>query len=211
MSFFSAASVILIGRNTAKILTETFEERDLVAQAAAGDQGAFTTLVKEYRRYVYGIAYRVIMDADAALDVTQNVFIKLAKSIKQYKGSGPFKAWLATIATREAISYTRGKVRRESPTEPEDLDRLAETQGTGNIPDARETLDSQRRLERIETAVAELPAQQRAILALNLNEDLGPKEISERLGISARQVRSQLHRAIARVKEKMSRNERKDK
>ena len=188
-------------------MREFLEDADLVATAADGNQEAFTSLVKAYRGYIYALAYRVVLNVDDALDVTQNVFLKLAHKIGQFNGKGSFRAWLAVVTTREAIDYGRRSFHRELATEPEDLALLAEKRGSQSIANPREHLEAHQRLEQVEAAMTSLSRQQRAILALRLREDMGPKEISKNLGISARQVRVQLHRAIAKVRKKVMRNE----
>ena len=185
----------------------TPEDEQLAAAAAGGDEEAFTCLAGRYRRYVYAIAYRVVLDEEDALDVTQEVLLKLARRIGQFEGRGTFRAWLAAIATREALNHRRRPDRREVATDPEKLACLEGESLAGRLPSPREALERRERLERVGRAMGRLTPQQRAIFALRLGEQMTPGEIAERLGIPGAQVRSQLSRALATLRRVLGREE----
>jgi len=185
------------------------EDRSLAAAAANGDQAAFTTLVERYRGYVYTIAYRIALNEDDALDVAQTVFLRLVERIGDFTGRGSFRGWIATIAAREAISHCRRSQRREQPTDPDTLERLREGNSHGGggancavvAPTQRQAILHNERRARVEAAMARLPPQQRAIFALRFQENMASAEIAERLDLPATQVRAQLCRAVARLRE----------
>ncbi|HQO37160.1 MAG TPA: RNA polymerase sigma factor [bacterium] len=172
------------------------EDNRLAAAAAKGDREAFATLVLRYRTYVYRLAYKIALHEEDALDITQNVFLRLLERIGTFDGTGNFRAWLGTITARLAIDFLRSRNRRPSTVEMESA-----PVPVSEDANPRELCDREMRKERITRVMAELSPQQRAVIALRLHEDLGPKEIGEHLGIPARQVRVQLVRAIARIRE----------
>lgn len=176
------------------------DDHRLAADAAHGDEEALTALVERYRSYVYTIAYRIASDEDDALDIAQNVFLRLYERIGQFSGRGRFRAWLAAIASREALSFLRRAGRRETPVAPEVLEVLADERQSNNPRNPRQMAETAQRKELVESVVARLSPQQRAIFALRVGEDMPPKEIAERLGIPGRQVYTQLHRTIARIR-----------
>ena len=176
------------------------DDKTLAASAAGGDQESFTILVTRYRAFVYTIAYRILLDEDDALDVTQNVLMRLVEKIGDFKGRGSFRGWLATIAVREAYNHLRRLKKHETAVEPEELEYLAHVNSRANPAHPGDALDAAYRKKLIEATMKSLPGQQRAILALRLKEDMGPKDIATVLDIPAQQVRSQLHRAIARIR-----------
>lgn len=180
------------------------EDNRLAAAAANGDQEALTILVKRYRPYVYRTAYKITLHEDDALDITQNVFVRLVEKIHHFDGRGSFRAWLATIASREAINRLRSASRRETLTEPHILAELPDERQAREGNDPRDALETVQRKRLVEGAMTQLSPQQRAIIALRLAEDMGPKEIAERLGLPAHQVRSQLHRAIAKIRQTLA-------
>ena len=177
------------------------EDNRLAAAAAGGDDEAFTRLVERYRSYIYTIAFKMTLHEDDALDVTQNVFMRLVEKIGSFRGRGTFRAWLATITVREASGFLRRPSRREASTNPQVLACLSDKDQENKPPDQREALDASQRRQLVEAAMAHLSPQQRAIFALRFKEDMGPKEIARRLGLPAGQVRSQLHWAIAKIRQ----------
>jgi len=177
------------------------EDTQLARSAAEGDQDAFAVLVGRYRRLVYAIAYKIVLDEQDALDVAQSVFLRLAEKIGNFRGEGTFRGWVSAITARMAIDHLRRKGRRrEVPGDPEMVERIPApaSPGSGN---PRTVLDRKMRMEVVERAVRDLAPQQRAVFVLRFREGMMPKEIGERLGIPGRQVRSQLHRALAKIRE----------
>ncbi len=185
----------------------TVEDGALAAAAAAGDERAFATLVERYRGYIHAIAWRIVLDEEEALDIAQETLIKLSRSIGQWQGRGSFRAWLGAIASRTALDQRRRPGRRERPTDPQSFPepgagRMVAMAATVRSP--VELLVAEERREQVTAAMGRLTPQQRAIFQLRLGEEMLPGEIAERLGIPARQVRSQLSRAIARLREELA-------
>jgi RNA polymerase sigma-70 factor (ECF subfamily) len=185
---------------------ELLEDASLAAAAAGGDGGALATLAERYRRYIYVIAYKIVLNEEDALDITQNVLMRLVQKIGSYRGAGAFRSWLGAIAAREALDHRRGG-RRETALDPAVLETLTDGRMSSRERNPRELLETARRLSLVEEALAGVSAQQRAIFVLRLREDLKPREIAVELGIPAQQVRSQLCRALAKVKEAVKERE----
>lgn len=177
------------------------EDTTLAARAAKGDGEALTALVERYRRYVYTIAFKIALNEEDALDIAQNTFVRLVEKIGDFRGEGEFRSWLAAIAAREAINHLRRPSRREEAMSPETFEEIADSPAAEARGDPRARLDAEQRRGLVEQAMKRLAPQQRAVFALRFMEDMGPKEIANRLGLPAGQVRSQLNRAIARIRE----------
>lgn len=177
------------------------KDESLAASAAAGDQEAFAALVERYRSYIYTLAYKITLYPEDALDVTQIVFERLTRKIGQFDRGGSFRAWLATLVTRIAIDYQRRPSRRETPVEPETLTLLPNPTDASIGTNPREQLEHIERLQQVEEAMKELPPQARAIFTLRWSENMKPQEIAHQLALPAGQVRSQLCRAISRLRQ----------
>jgi RNA polymerase sigma-70 factor (ECF subfamily) len=179
------------------------EDGELAHEAARGDESALAELVVRYRRYAYTIAYRITLDEDDALDVTQEALIRLVRQIGQFDGRGSFRAWVAAIASRQALTWVRKRaVRCEVATDPDTLDELIEAAREGSpLRDPRQAASDAEERRRVEAALRYLAPQQRAVFTLRFQEDWTPVQIAERLAIPAQQVRSQLHNAVMRLRE----------
>ena len=87
------------------------DEERLVADAQRGSIDAFNRLVRQHERQVYNVALRMVGQADAAEDVTQDTFLLAYKSLHQFRG-GLFRAWLLRIATNRCYDELRRRQRR---------------------------------------------------------------------------------------------------
>jgi len=172
------------------------EDHRLAARAAEGDQEAFEELARRYRRHIYSIAFKIALDEDDALDIAQDVLLRLAQRIGRFDGRGSFRAWVSSITANIALDHLRRSRRRESPVEPAVLAELP----ASNPTDPRSAAQAGQRREGLQAALRKLSGQQRAIFTLYLGEELGPKDIADRLQVPAGQVRSQMHRAIQKLR-----------
>jgi RNA polymerase sigma-70 factor (ECF subfamily) len=178
------------------------DDGELARAAADGDESALAELVTRYRRYIYTIAYRIVLNEDDALDVTQEALLRLLRQIGQFDGRGPFRAWVAAIASRQALSLVRGTAyRREIATAPDELNEMLDTAGEDGNDNPRQAASAAEERRLVESALKRLAPQQRAVFTLRFQEDWTPAQIAERLAIPAQQVRSQLHNAVARLRE----------
>lgn len=179
------------------------DDGQLVEKARQGDQSAFAELVTGYRSYVYTIAWKITLNEDDALDVTQEVFMRVAQKMSTLRLTGSFQGWLGSIAARQAISHCRKPARREIATDPWEL-ASAVNAGAVRSQQTTKVVDAQWQKQLVQGAMADLSPQQRAILTLILKEDMQPHEVAQQLGLGASQVRSQLHRAIAALRERLA-------
>src|ERR1051325_4134881 len=102
----ASASFNLLGLSSAA-------DRDLVASAAQGIEGGFEELVKRYQRPISGYVYRMVGDYEAALDLTQEIFIKVYASLSRYRAEFKFSTWIYKIAHNAAIDHLRRASGRE--------------------------------------------------------------------------------------------------
>src|SRR6476619_3427402 len=88
-------------------------DRDLVATAVAGHEGGFEELVRRYQRPISAYVYRMVGDYDAALDLTQEIFIKVYGSLARYRSEFKFSTWIYKIAHNCAVDHLRRHRGRE--------------------------------------------------------------------------------------------------
>src|SRR5712691_11025829 len=88
-------------------------DRELVATAAAGFEGSFAELVRRYQRPIAAYVYRMVGDYEAALDLTQEIFIKIYGSLSRYRSEFKFSTWIYKIAHNSAVDHLRRNSTRE--------------------------------------------------------------------------------------------------
>src|SRR6266480_2546984 len=139
-------------------------DRDLVISASEGHEGGFEELVRRYQRPISAYVYRMVGDYDAALDLTQEIFIKVYGSLARYRSAFKFSTWIYKIAHNCAIDHLRRHNGREQSL-------LAGAEGdsyelpleSGRLSPEQESERKERRLE-IESVVRALPAAYRELI-----------------------------------------------
>src|SRR5437660_7411244 len=91
----------------------TLADGELVETAIAGREDSFEELVRRYQRPIAAYVYRMVGDYDAALDLTQEVFIKVYNSLSRYRSEFKFSTWIYKIAHNAAIDHLRRFAVRE--------------------------------------------------------------------------------------------------
>src|SRR4029079_13434627 len=88
-------------------------DRDLVATAVSGVEGSFEELVRRYQRPISAYVYRMVGNYEAALDLTQEIFIKVYSSLSRYRAEFKFSTWIYKIAHNAAVDHLRRSATRE--------------------------------------------------------------------------------------------------
>jgi RNA polymerase sigma-70 factor, ECF subfamily len=188
---------------------EEVDDRELVVLAQGGDREAFRTLFERYHRRAYGLAFGVVRQADDALDIVQDAFIKAHKHLDKFEGSSGFYTWLYRIVMNLAIDHLR-KLRRARPVELDEA-RLEEPAGLdgGLLPmvlggqPGRALLDKEIRA-RIDAALAELSDNHRAVLVMRELEGMTYEEMAEAMRCSKGTIMSRLFHARKNMQRRLA-------
>lgn len=149
---------------------------DLIKGLKAGQAAAFERLVREYGDRLYRFARRLVGERGAE-DLTQEVLIRVHRSIGTYEPTGRFESWLFTIANNLAIDEARRRRPESSLTEVDEemtADRFA-----SEAPEPSESLEEDERRRALLRAVDRLPLDQRQVFLLREEAGLSFKEIAE--------------------------------
>ena len=161
--------------------------------AMAANLRDFQDLVNAHQRMVFSIAYHFLHDSAIAEDVAQDVFLQLHRNLVSIESESHVTAWLCKVTSHRCIDYVRRQRKHLA------LDEIPEP--------ACETAPGDplmaRRLRRI---VASLPPKARIVVVLRYQEDMEVEEIANVLGWRLNTVKSQLHRSLAMLREKLERN-----
>lgn len=168
----------------------------LASKAARGDTRAFEALVRRHKGGLHGFARRYVGDPDEAYDVVQESFIAAWRAIGRFDPRRPFATWLKAIALNKCRDRgRRARTRRlflralaRAPADPAAADPDPETD---------------RRAERLDRAVAELPARYKEPLLLTAVGGLSHIEAGRMLGVSPKAVEMRLYRARLELRERL--------
>jgi RNA polymerase sigma-70 factor (ECF subfamily) len=189
--------------------TTATDDLALLRRAQTGDFIAFEGLVGRLQGRVYGVAYRILGQAQDAEDVVQQTFLSLIEHIDTFRGESAVATWVLRIATNFALKHLRKK--RGLPTVP--IDNQDESFDAVPHPEYiaqwRETPD--RLVERAELrnlldrAIAELDDKYRVVFVLRDIEEMSTDETADALGLSISNVKVRLLRARMQLRERLTR------
>ena len=168
---------------------------ELVQSAVAGGEASFEELVRRYQRPIAAYVYRMVGDYDAALDLTQEVFIKVYNSLNRYRSEFKFSTWIYKIAHNAAIDHLRRHaVREQTLSGSVDGERREVTIESRRLTPEQESERKERRTE-IESVVQLLQSSYRELIVLRHSHDLSYDEIAEVTGLPLGTVKNRLFRA----------------
>ena len=182
-----------MGTSAALANWNALADGELVQSALAGRESGFEELVRRYQRPIAAYVYRMVGDYDAALDLTQDVFIKVYASLSRYRSEYKFSTWIYKIAHNAAIDHLRRSATREQAVTHDD-DRTETRIESGRLTPEQESERNERRSE-IEEVVRVLPPAYRELIVLRHSNDLSYDEIAEITGLPLGTVKNRLFRA----------------
>lgn len=172
-------------------------EAALIQRCAAGDDAAFAELVAEHQRMVVQLAMNLLGDRDEALDLSQDVFIRVFRTIGQFRGQSALRTWIYRIAINQARNRHRFW-RRRRRADQVSIDAHIATHGDfhSGSESGPDRIFAQKELAvRLQEALDALPFDQRSVIVLREVDGLSYEEISFSLGVAVGTVKSRLTRA----------------
>jgi RNA polymerase sigma-70 factor (ECF subfamily) len=172
-------------------------EAALIQRCAAGDENAFAEVVAEHQRMVVQLALNLLGDRDEALDLSQDVFIRVFRTIGQFRGQSALRTWIYRIAVNQARNRHRFW-RRRRRSDQVSLDAHVEAHGDfqcGAEVGPDRILAQKELAARLQGALDALPFDQRTAIVLREVDGLSYDEIAFSLGVAVGTVKSRLTRA----------------
>jgi RNA polymerase sigma-70 factor, ECF subfamily len=178
-------------------------DEELVRRSKEDDERAFGELISRYESKVYSLALRMVRNPEDAEDVLQDTFLRAYRGIKSFQGASTFSTWIYRITANSALMRLRKK---QLPTVSiEDAD---ERETPVNIadwtPGPVEQLLSQELQHEMDEAIEALPPEFRQVFILRDVEEMSNAEVAEILDLSVAAVKSRLHRARLKVRNRLA-------
>jgi RNA polymerase sigma-70 factor, ECF subfamily len=174
-------------------------DAELVEQVLNGNSHAFRFLVSKHQRLVAHIVGRIVQQQEDMEDICQEVFIKVFRKLKRFRGDSKLSTWIAAIAYNTTISHLRKRKNKEQSFDEQ----------PGLVIGEKDDSLNQKMVEREEAKkyllkfIEELPVQYRTVLTLFHLEEFSYKEIEEITGMPEGTIKSYLSRARKILKEKI--------
>jgi len=177
--------------------TPTDLDPAVLDRAQAGDEAAFGAVMRFHYERIFRLVYAIVRSEHDARDVCQEVWLKVWRELKHFRGDAKFTTWLHPIATRRALDHLRKRRRWYDRLLPFDTDD--ETAATAPEPAEEESVrasaEGNERKARLQRALDALPPKHRAVLALREVEGLSYEEIARATDLPTGTVMSRLYHA----------------
>ena len=167
-------------------------DTEIISQVLKGDHNAYSQLVERYKSYVFTIALRFTKNREDAEEVSQDIFVKAYRSLADFRGTAKFSTWLYTIVNTTSITFLRKK-----KLEVRSLDDEKTFGFRANL------VEQKSRQNMVNQAIAMLSPDDAEIITLFYKNEQSLEEIGQILGAEVNTAKVRLHRARARLKEKM--------
>jgi RNA polymerase sigma-70 factor (ECF subfamily) len=164
----------------------------LIQRCLQGDQAAWETIVRQHWRKVFNVAYKFVGRHDEAEDLTQDIFLKIFKSLDTFDRRANFQTWLISVSRNLCIDHYRS-VRKERKT----IDRDVNASDLSPVsPDASPmaALEQADRVALLRRALTALPPALRTAVTMRDLQELSYQEIAERLQLPEGTVKSRINR-----------------
>ncbi|HEX5654602.1 MAG TPA: sigma-70 family RNA polymerase sigma factor [Chitinophagaceae bacterium] len=175
-------------------------DNEIISKVLQGDQQAYALLVNRYQNYVFTLTLRMIKSREDAEEVAQDIFIKAYRALADFRGAAKFSTWLYTIVNTSCITFLRKKKMDLQSLDNEKVFEIADSQDSG----FRANLVEQKsKAAMVNNAITLLSPDDAQVITLFYKGEQSLDEIAEILGIEPNTVKVRLHRARARLKDKM--------
>jgi RNA polymerase sigma-70 factor (ECF subfamily) len=177
---------------------EADEDRELIEQAKQGDSAAFRRLVERHQRRAFAIAVGLLRDENDALEVVQEAFLRVYRSLASFHGGSSFFTWLYRIVSNLSIDLMRKPARREA-----ELDETQQREDESEIPllarlegaDPMGAVERKQLAVRIQAALDALPSYHRGVILMREVEGMSYEEMAQAMGVSKGTIMSRLFHA----------------
>jgi RNA polymerase sigma-70 factor (ECF subfamily) len=164
--------------------------QETLNRAIGGDMEAFEAIYKATSGFVYNVALRITQKPADAEDITQEVFVKIYKSLKDFEFKSSFKTWVYRITVNAALNHVRASKKDKDVVDVKDINILADKRD-----ELKADIDREDSMAKVNSMLTLLNPDQRACIVLRELQGLDYKEIAEALDIPVNTVRTRLKRA----------------
>lgn len=175
-------------------------DEQLIQWVADGDGSCLGTLFERHHRAVFQYFRTLTHDNSVSEDLAQDLFLKLLRHAKTYRGQGSFKAWMFCVARNVAFDYLRKRKRRGEHNDFAEL----QDQDFIDYQTAEKTASNKQQLQLVATALASLPEAVREIIWLGRFEFDNYDELGQAMDCSAGTARVRMHRAMQQLQQAMT-------
>jgi RNA polymerase sigma factor (sigma-70 family) len=184
-------------------LAPELTDNEIIRKVLDGEHQHYAVLVKRYQNFVFTITLRYTDSREDAEEISQDIFVKAFRSLKDFRGDSKFSTWLYTIVTTSCITFLRKKKLQTHSLDNEHVFELADSQDSGMRANQ---VEQKSRAAMVNEAINMLGPEDAQIITLFYKGEQTLDEISRAMGIEPNAAKVRLHRARQRLREKMEKH-----
>ena len=174
-----------------------FSDQELIGEIRTGSAVAFERLMRRYEKLVYKVAYGLTGQRESALDVTQNVFLRVHSKFATFRAEGDLRNWVLRIAANESLNWNRAQRRHRAS---ELSDELSE----GATPPQEDLFNRRERWALIRDSLSALNPKHRLAVVLRYVEGMPVREIAAVLECSEGVAKNILFRSLKKMRDRLA-------
>lgn len=182
-----------VASTTPEAALAELSEAALIEACVAGRSGAFDLVVERHRRSVYQLCCRFVGNHEDASDLSQDVFLRAFRGLRNFKGESSLGTWLYRIGVNVCLNRVSAKTPVNEP-----IDQHQHVDDRSESP--RDLVLRGERAMQVRAAITRLPRKQRAALILRMYHEMSHQEIAETLGSSVGAVKANVFHALQNLK-----------
>ena len=172
----------------------------LIRRILSGDDEAFNTLVRKYRKSVHALAWRKVGDFHFAEEIAQDTFLQAYRNLATLRNPNQFSGWLYVIANRLCLKWIQSNKSAMQSLEDTSMGEIEKSSYTCYVSEQREADATEHRHAIVKRLLEKLPESERTVVTLYYLGEMTAKEIGKFLGVSVNTIKSRLRRARERLK-----------
>ena len=172
------------------------DDVEIIDSFKKGNDHAFNILVNKYQKKIYWVVRKMVLDHDEANDITQDIFIKIHSSLKDFRGDSKFFTYIYKISVNFCLNHISKKKRtsnREVDIEDETLDIKSDDMSTDGH------YDEKRKQKLLKEAIENLEGQQRAVFNMRFYDNLSYEEIANIMNKSVGGMKANYFHAVKKI------------
>ncbi|MBX7045697.1 MAG: sigma-70 family RNA polymerase sigma factor [Ignavibacteria bacterium] len=181
---------------TGGLLNIDSDDFEIIESFKNGNERAFNLLVSKYQKKVYWIVRKMVLDHDEANDITQDIFIKIYSSLKEFRGESKFFTYIYKISVNFSLNHLNKKSRttnKHTDIEDDTLEIKSDEMATD------EHFDEKRKQKLLLEAIENLEGQQRAVFNMRFYDNLSYDEIAKILNKSVGGMKANYFHAVKKI------------
>lgn len=177
-------------------------DKSILKRCMQNEKSAFAELFKFYQHYLFKLCFSYVHNEQEALDMLQEIYIKLYRNISKYDDKYPFHPWIRRVAVNTCLNEKRKHTLSCIPLDSGN-DNLSLEDQLASTDDTQQEIEKNEMMLIVKKHINSLPEKQRMVVILRYYEDLSYEEISDLMKIPLGTVKTDLHRAKNALKDRL--------